>query len=131
MKEIKFKAWDKLANTMRLVKSINYADDGFAETIMVYLVGGKECGYVHGESCELLRYTGLKDSKGNEIYEGDILRCKRRNIDKALGYGRGDDYIIYTKVIKFDNQSFNVPQGFVKEIEVIGNIYKNPELISN
>jgi hypothetical protein len=36
----------------------------------------------------------------------------------------GEDYIEKTREIKYSGQSFNVPQGFIKDLEVIGNIYE-------
>ena len=74
---------------------------------------------------ELMQYTGLKDKNGKEIYEGDICQ------------------VIATKhigLIKWDNAAYwmdeEIPmwelvleEGFVKEIEIIGNIYENAELM--
>jgi uncharacterized phage protein (TIGR01671 family) len=131
MMDIKFRAWDKQAKTMRLVKSINYADDGFAETVMVHLVGGITFGYVHGESCELLQYIGLKDMNEKEIYEGDIVRCWSGNESDEL------DYRLLIGVVKYQAPYWGVqPQkGYwnhlawnAEYVEVIGNIYENKEL---
>ncbi len=70
------------------------------------------------------QYTGLKDNNGVEIYEGDIVKAKFFNeeIIGYIGFAIGCFMIAGSGVS--DNQMF-----VFNDIEVIGNIYDNPELL--
>lgn len=72
------------------------------------------------------QYTGLHDKNGKEIYEGDIVKIKYR--DEDIGK------VIYEhNGFSIDVTNMNKNYGrvsFVNNfIEVIGNIYDNPELL--
>lgn len=79
----------------------------------------------------LMQFTGLKDKNGKEIYEGDLLYCKKtsemfpdedrwisdvRYSEASFTY-RGDDPLEENECLE--------------EMEVIGNIYENPELLTD
>ena len=70
----------------------------------------------------VMQFTGLKDYKGKEIYEGDII----------LGYTRPHTVIWYDGAfyLSHKNSSIRLSRTCGK-IEIIGNIYQNPELLSN
>lgn len=82
------------------------------------------------------QYTGLKDRNGVRIFEGDVFRCKEargfvRFGTYASAYSSGDTHIgfyiewIVDRMLRID-LAFWTNQ---REIEVIGNIHDNPELI--
>jgi hypothetical protein len=77
----------------------------------------------------LLQFTGLYDKHGKEIYEGDILRYTS---DASV---EGD---VYPGKVVYEAPEFICTMNLydalncdwiIKKIEVIGNIYENPELL--
>lgn len=73
------------------------------------------------------QFTGLYDKNGKKIYEGDIYRY----IDPA-GYESINEcsWCYGGNFQGFDFSSFRIDNNKLSEIEVIGNIHDNPELIS-
>ena len=127
MREIKFRVWDKKHKKMSLVDAIDFEHDE------IYGKNGCE-RYTPKpfKDIELMQYTGLKDKNGKEIYERDIVKGNYHF--KGEGWfdtGEGD-YKIFSAVEfkngKFACQSFNVGE-MTDFVEVIGNIFENPELM--
>lgn len=89
------------------------------------------------EGCyELMQFTGLHDRNGKEIYEGDILQNTKHSNQLVEVYWQGcttnNAHWIkwggwaFRKVQNDGNFTFAV---YDNEIEVIGNIYENPDLL--
>ena len=137
MREIKFRAWDKKEKKWVHIDTIFFSSEGNIEQYSVTEIQDTPASYcVHKEHLELIQYTGLKDKNGKEIYEGDIVEYKTTD-----GFDENDLYkekrtIIYidgafspiylsTRCLHTDEDKLLI----CKNIEVIGNIYENPELL--
>lgn len=85
------------------------------------------------EGYHVMQYTGLKDKNGIEIYEGDILRVLYSDIlnDTAeikivIWYHNG--FYVSNKINGYAESMQIGKNGY---LEVIGNIYENPELLKH
>jgi uncharacterized phage protein (TIGR01671 family) len=141
-REIKFRAWDvknqqMIAPTESGLSIEMYLDGSFA--VMQLNEDNGKWYDREGDDFELMQYTGLKDKNGVEIYEGDIIKITWQTYSTG-GYFQSDDAycehehittVEYNKlafVFKSKNEKvFMIPKK--SDIEVIGNIYENPELL--
>lgn len=96
----------------------------------------------------VMQFTGLLDKNGKEIYEGDIiaersyLGNKRRgefvnpavvkfgDFGVSTDPGSGDEMVTGWFMDSGDDFEENLPYDLDKEWEVIGNIWENPELLT-
>ena len=128
MREIKFRAWDgeKMDRLWEDGRLVIDASTGEAQKIG-YGSTPFNVSIPHGLT--LMQYTGLKDKNGVEIYEGDIVQYF------TFYYGNKQER---KKVVEWiddmQDDSFGEPLSmgyrfYSSEIEVIGNIWENPELL--
>lgn len=122
MREIKFRAWNKIHNIM--MKWENLRNQYNTLNCLTY------------EHLEVMQYTGLKDKNDKEIYEGDIVNYTDGEFTRRRGQIEFDCFGFMLSEIITNNREY--PQiGLLGEIEdfeefgfeIIGNIYENPELL--
>src|SRR5690606_22780185 len=79
------------------------------------------------------QYTGLKDKNDKEIYEGDIL-LGRFILDEVEDHIflslTEDEKETQSIVFVVDDIFYPYTNQIPEDLEVIGNIYENPELLS-
>ena len=153
MREIKFRAWDKVGKKLWTVTSIQFANNqGFIASYglgvdFVFMGTDKDGNIFRGSSvdCDLMQYTGRKDKNGVEIYEGDILHWQwTAGDDEVNDLNKGDFVVVW----KYGSWQLDIPAGVPmppiaglwksiddmeteneQTYEVVGNIYANPELV--
>lgn len=137
MRDLKFRAWDG--------KEMKLAFD-LSQNPKYWWEGNKDF--------PLMQYTGLKDKNGREIYEGDIVKCDNfmnkydavvkfgdYKQDNSAGeyvsamctgfYAEATDPDLYTewdiRVVPEYEETTSLQT--YESVEIIGNIYENPELL--
>jgi uncharacterized phage protein (TIGR01671 family) len=143
-RDFKFKVWDLVGKTMRV-----YEDHLVYKKYRLFDPEKEVSQYnppyfffkpdnnIVGYPSVIMEYTGLNDINGVEIYEGDIVKRTFKMFDFDT-----NDYIEKTEVsfVEYMGKGFWVKgESFGWEgeemwdwnkIEVIGNVYETPELIT-
>jgi len=138
----KFRGWDKENKRMIPIRFEHIDGEGMA-------VKGDWNKVVHWENLDWMQYIGWEDKKDIEIYFGDIIQFRFYAEAASIGYegtalitrtGNNGAGIMYDFKDDDRGKCFAVSQGGVIEeiwddpelwdVEVIGNIYEDPELLT-
>ena len=131
MREIKFRAWEKSYKRMSKVTEIKWKEEHLYHQIFTQaIVNNKRIddSYTYDFSgvsngIVLMQYTGLKDKNGVEIYEDDVVWCR------AGEHLRGIWEYEKQFIVEYGWSQSMWEMSLCDEIEVIGNIHDNPELM--
>lgn len=124
MREIKFRAWHGIGKTMHYGVSVGDING------RITWPAENNIGYYENniDGMDVMQFTGLKDKNGKEIYEGDIVNINNEfNLWKLPENGICE--VKWMKATGF--YPFNLDLSAVKETEIIGNIYQNPDIITS
>ena len=129
MRPIKFRAWDESQNYMA------YQGTPDIESIQSFMH--------HFGDKTLMQFTVLHDKNGKEIYEGDILQLKRLDGSILLykifsvkgGFAfnthQDDFHKPQSKIYFYESTSDMQNSSFISTLEIIGNLFENPELLTD
>lgn len=146
MREIKFRAF--LCSNQRLPNGITLGykkyPRGIYEVMDLNIASGivtlwsekEQTSFeVSFRKVKIMQYTGLKDQNGKEIYGGHIVSVKylydKRTTDRAQVSWQEDKASFGLKSLKgLTNEVYELYQVTAEHnLEIIGNIYENKELL--
>ena len=120
---------------MVLAEAIDFTSGFVYYSYHDYTVEGDDNVYgdtISFENCVLMQSTGLKDKNGKEIFENDILKCT--SFDGSIWYETvsWDSTLagFTTQQNGYDATAISyITDSKAVTVEIIGDIYRNPELV--
>ncbi len=156
MKEIKFRAWDEVLKKMGYVSSIEFTGGEITTVDIKHPDPVTDTYRVSrtSKSSALMQFTGLHDKNGKEIFEGDVVLFVEDEVVEYIGghprtepegkFRTIEWNQLYCAWGLFENggQSKDMLADWInddgstpkqwecKDLEVIGNIYENLDLLT-
>jgi YopX protein len=122
MREIKFRAWHKSTGEMYGIEHLQF-DGGGDLSGLVADKGLEWRNVIPITHFELMQFTGLFDSLKVGVYEGDIVKIEGCSVGII-------EYLGASFVIRGKDFKLALNDQAPEYVEIIGNIYENPELVS-
>lgn len=116
MREIKFRGYDDLTGNGWVYGDFSHGYYGNECLVDEIIVVEETVG----------QYTGLRDSHGREIYEGDVIASSFADY-KAVVEFRNGAFVAVTGPVDTYQALYGVLR--LKGLRVIGNVYDSPELL--
>lgn len=120
----KFRVWDKTTETMHYNAEETY-NGIFGKPKIEHT---SFSGLLNDIQYIIMQGIGLKDVSGQLIYEGDVVLFGPNPDDIAVIEWNKDECKFVVDEI-FDNTISDFSNWFGEDLEIIGNIYENPDLI--
>ena len=139
MREYKFRVWDTENKEMLKVQELDFEDTFYGGRLSIRTDQYND--YFDIEDMILMQYTGLKDKKQKEIYEGDII-----DFSYDMFVGNFDTFVAKGKVVfeegafyieVFENERTTKDEVYLlysinlDTIEVIGNVWEDSDLLND
>lgn len=122
-REIKFRVWDVENKEMLNVQELDFEPTFYGGRIAIR--PDRYNDYFDTEDMILMQYTGFNDRCGKEIYENDIVYVAGEDENATIEW----DEPTARFVIHFDGWIADFDNYYGYELEVMGDIYSNPELL--
>lgn len=124
----KFRAWDKTTSKLHVVNGI------YCDNKKIHYIDDNRVRFVGFDNVIIMQSTGLFDKNGQEIFEGDVITngkdvmCMKRH--NTLGFyaeqkGKVEFIADGAVLEEFEEDAKEIADS----LEIIGNIYENPELL--
>lgn len=130
MREIKLRAWEKDSEEMFYPDTTNnneYFFSGFVDGQLKVATSA----YSDEKDYMIMQYTGLKDCNGQEIYEGDILKCHHNTLGHVFYLDGGFRLSSNECELDLENEStYDDLNNYLiqdNNLVVIGNVFDMPD----
>ena len=134
MREIIFRGRDVHTKEWRYGSLIDFVGDGTyflivepypsASTLPLYVLMKDHAHFVVPET--VCQYTGLKDKNGQRIFDGDVVYWPYEDENGEIHWAEGEARF----GANFPGVYADFDHFYGHELEVVGNAYDNPELLS-
>ena len=125
MRDIKFRGKTGTTEGKKWVYGYLYKIKSFFSENYQYFVKNEHLQETNVDEETIGQYTGLKDKNGKEIFEGDIVYIIPEDETGVIEWD--NERVRY--IVIYDNIITDFDNWYGKDLEVIGNIYDNPELL--